>query len=199
VEGVDVIPSDHCAQDSPPAAPLSVTCPHLPINVSVFYGMYQAYVQCRILHNVYMEWKFVVGLLVVGQKTFFLYICSFFFACKILLCGALSIDAIYGSFFLLLSQLFAVIGLPISRFAEYGINFSGTFVFPACFLAWWINVDGLVMLTSREVTLSLSLPLSLPLSLFYFSSINWIEWDQRVHYLGRFPFFPYFCLFEGIN
>lgn len=58
-----------------------------------------------------------------------------FIACKILLCGALSIDAIYDSFSLLLSQLFAVIGLPISRFAEYGINFCGTFVFPSCFLA----------------------------------------------------------------
>ena len=157
--------------------------------------MYQAYVQYRISHNVYMDWKFVGELLVVEQKTFFIYIYIYiyiyklFFACKILLCGSLSIDAIYGSFPLFLSQLFAVIGLPISRFAEYGINFCGTFVFPPCFLAWWINVDGLALLTSRDVTL---------FSL-YSSNINWIVCDFRVHSAGRFPFFAYFCLFRGRN
>jgi len=36
VEGVDVIPSDRCVQDAPPASPPSVTSPHRPINVSVF-------------------------------------------------------------------------------------------------------------------------------------------------------------------
>jgi len=35
VEVVNVIPSCHCGQDTPPASPLSVTCPHLPINVSL--------------------------------------------------------------------------------------------------------------------------------------------------------------------
>jgi len=55
MEGVNGIPSDHCVQDAPPASPLSVTCPHLPISVSVFYGMYQPYVQYHILRDVYME------------------------------------------------------------------------------------------------------------------------------------------------
>ena len=36
VEGVDVIPSDRCVEDAPPASPPSVTSPRRPINVSVF-------------------------------------------------------------------------------------------------------------------------------------------------------------------
>lgn len=78
---------------------------------------------------------------------------------------------------------------PISGFAENVINFCRTFVFPSCFLAWCINVDGLVSLDSRVGD-----PL-LP----YFYSLNWIAWDFVFIPRVMFPFFPCFCLLRERN
>ena len=116
-----------------------------------------------------------------------MYICSFF-ACKILLCGALSIDAIYGSFLFSPFSTFRSYRSPVSGFLEYGINFCGTFVFPPCFLAWWINVDGLVMLTSRDVPL-------FSLSLFLRHKLNCVR--LSCSFLESFPFLCIFLFVKG--
>jgi hypothetical protein len=76
---------------------------------------------------------------------------------------------------------------PISGFAENVINFCRTFVFPPCFLAWCINVDGLVSLDSRVGD-----PL-IP----YFSSLNWIAWDVRFYSSSHVSLLSMFLFAKG--